>query len=187
VNFTPVVLVGPSGVGKGTVVSWLCAEYPQVWVSVSVTTRQPRPGEVDGRQYYFISQSRFDELIDSDGLLEWACYQSDKYGTPRASVEEKIHEGRAVLMELEVQGARQVRAQLDPVLTVFLAPPSWEELERRLRGRGTEPDDVIERRLATARKEMAAMDEFDHVIINDEVASAGGELVNLIGLGQEAE
>jgi len=183
VSFTPVVLVGPSGVGKGTVISALCAEYPQVWVSVSVTTRQPRPGEVEGKHYYFISDSDFDDLISSGGLLEWATYQSKKYGTPRADVEEKILAGRAVMMELDVQGARQVRARLDPVLTIFLAPPSPEELARRLRGRGTEPDDVIARRLETARTEMAAMGEFDHVVVNREVATAVEELVNLIGLG----
>ena len=182
-NFIPVVLVGPSGVGKGTVISAMSAAYPQVWVSVSVTTRQPRPGEVEGRHYYFISDSDFDNLISSGGLLEWAQYQSHKYGTPRADVEGHILEGRAVIMELDVQGARQVRARLDPVTTVFLAPPSWEELESRLRGRGTEPEDVIRRRLATAREEMAAMDEFDHVIVNREVAGAVEELVNLIGLG----
>ena len=182
-NFIPVVLVGPSGVGKGTVISSICAEYPQVWVSVSVTTRKPRPGEVDGQHYYFISDSDFDDLISSGGLLEWARYQSHKYGTPRAKVEEKILSGRAVIMELDVQGARQVRTRLDPVTTVFLAPPSWEELEKRLRGRGTESDDVIVRRLATAQEEMAAQGEFDHVIVNDEVASAAKELVNLIGLG----
>jgi len=183
VSFTPVVLVGPSGVGKGTVVSALCAEYPQVWVSISVTTRQPRPGEVQGHDYYFISDSDFDALISSGGLLEWATYQSNKYGTPRADVEEKISAGCAVLMELDVQGARQVRARLNPVLTVFLAPPSFQELAERLRGRGTEPEDVIARRLETAREEMAAMGEFDHVIINGEVATAVEELVNLIGLG----
>ena len=186
-SYTPVVLVGPSGVGKGTVISSLCAKYPQVWVSVSVTTRAPRPGEVEGKHYYFISDSQFDSLISSDGLLEWATYQSNKYGTPRAAVEDKILHDRAVVMELEVKGARQVRARLAPLLTVFLAPPSWEELERRLRGRGTEPDDVIARRLTTAREEMAAMDEFDHVIVNREVATAVEELVNLIGLGADGQ
>ena len=184
-SFTPTVLVGPSGVGKGTVVSALCAEYPQAWVSVSVTTRRPRPGEVDGQNYYFISDSDFDKLVSSGGLLEWACYQSSKYGTPRMPVEEKILQGRAVLMEVDVQGARQVRARLAPVRTVFLAPPSWEELERRLRGRGTESEPVIRRRLETARGEMGFMAECDHVIVNQEVASSVEELVNLIGLGAE--
>jgi len=183
VNFTPVVLVGPSGVGKGTVVSSLRAHHPQVWVSVSVTTRQPRPGEVEGQHYYFISDSQFDDLISSGGLLEWAQYQSSRYGTPRLAVEEKIREGRAVVMELDVQGARQVRAHMPQVHTIFLAPPSWEELEKRLRGRGTEPEPVIQRRLETAREEMTAMDEFDHVVTNTEVACSVEELVNLIGLG----
>lgn len=182
-SFTPTVLVGPSGVGKGTVLSVLCDKYPQVWVSVSVTTRRPRPGEIDGKHYYFISDSEFDDLIASNGLLEWAQYQTSRYGTPRCDVEEKIGSGRAVIMELEVQGARQVRSKLNPLRTVFLAPPSWEDLEKRLRGRGTEPGPVIERRLATAREELACMDEFDVVVVNDKVADAAEELVNLIGLG----
>ena len=182
-SFVPTVLVGPSGVGKGTVLASLCLAHPQVWISVSVTTRQPRPREVHGQHYFFLSEDEFDELVCAGGLLEWAVYQTSKYGTPRKTVEEKMRLGRAVIMELEVQGARQVRERLDPVRTVFLAPPSWEELERRLRMRGTETDDVIARRLETAREEMAYADECDHVVVNTEVASAVEELVNLIGLG----
>lgn len=181
-SFTPTVLVGPSGVGKGTVLSFLCARYPKVWLSVSVTTRQPRPGEVHGQHYYFISESEFDQLIDSDGLLEWARYESSRYGTPRVEVEEKIHAGCAVIMEVDTQGAFQIKTRLDPVRTVFLAPPSWEELEARLRGRATETEQVIKRRLKEAKREMKLMDEFDHVIVNREVAVAVEELVNLIGL-----
>ncbi|MCL2735378.1 MAG: guanylate kinase [Propionibacteriaceae bacterium] len=181
-TFTPIVLVGPSGVGKGTVLSALRSRCPEIWLSVSVTTRLPRPGEVDGEHYFFLSDDAFDSLIESGGLLEWAAYQTSRYGTPRAAVEEKIGEGRAVVMELDVQGARQVAARLDGVRTVFLAPPSWEELRRRLYGRGTEAADVIERRLDTARGEMDFMEHCDHVVVNTEVESAVRELVKLIGL-----
>ena len=181
-SFTPTVLVGPSGVGKGTVLAALCARFPEVWLSVSVTTRQPREGEIDGQHYFFISEAEFDRLIGIGGLLEWAQYQASRYGTPRQAVEEMIVQGRAVVMELEVRGARQVKSLLDQVRTIFLAPPSWEELERRLRGRGTESAEVVERRLATARGEMDYRDHCDHVVINREVASAVEELVNLIGL-----
>ncbi|MCL2471100.1 MAG: guanylate kinase [Propionibacteriaceae bacterium] len=182
-NFTPTVLVGPSGVGKGTVLSTLCAQYPQIWLSVSVTTRRPRRGEINGQHYYFVDDARFDQMIAGGDLLEWATYQSARYGTPRADVDEKIRQGRAVVMELDVQGARQVMSRMSHVRTVFLAPPSWEELERRLRGRGTESEQVVQRRLATARDEMEFMDQCDHVIVHHEVASAVAELVNLIGLG----
>jgi len=145
----------------------------------------PRPGEINGQHYFFVSDAEFDALIDCDGLLEWATYQSSRYGTPRAAVEEKIAQGRAVVMELEVQGARQVTATLDPVQTVFLAPPSWDELERRLRSRATESDQVISRRLETARIEMEYADQCDYVIVNKEVADSLVELVNFIGLGTD--
>jgi len=176
------VVVGPSGVGKGTVLDALRAAYPVVWLSVSVTTRAPRPGEVDGEDYYYITDAEFDDLVARDGLLEWAAYATARYGTPRAAVERHIAAGRAVIMELEIQGLRQVVARMTPVRTVFLAPPSWEELERRLRGRRTESEAAIERRLATARTELAAMGEADTVIVNREVAGAVAELVDLIGL-----
>ena len=181
-SFTPTVLVGPSGVGKGAVLASLCARCPDVWVSVSVTTRQPRPGEVHGLHYYFLSEEEFDDLIDSDGLLEWARYQSARYGTPRAEIAQKVAEDRAVIMEVETQGALQIMARLDQVRTIFLMPPSLEELESRLRGRGTESDESIKLRLQIAKHEMSLMDEFDYVIVNSEVAVVVEELVKLIGL-----
>ena len=182
----PTVLVGPSGVGKGTVLAAVCAQHSLVWVSVSATTRVPRPGEVDGRDYYFVSEAEFDQLVDDDGLLEWASYSTARYGTPRAPVEQAIADGRAVVFEVEVQGARQIRDRLTPLRTVFLAPPSWQVLEQRLRGRGTESEAVIARRLDSARRELLTIDEWDHVIINTEVVSAASQLVDLIGLGPNA-
>ena len=182
-SFTPTVLAGPSGVGKGTVLASLCAHYPQVWLSVSVTTRRPRPGEIDKQHYFFVSDSEFDDLVTRDGLLEWADYQSSRYGTPRQAVEEKIRQGRPVVMELDLQGVRQVVSRLNPVTTVFLAPPSIEELERRLRARGTETESDIARRLVTAREELRHQSEFDHVVVNHELAGAVAELIDLIGLG----
>jgi guanylate kinase len=156
--------------------------YPEVWLSVSVTTRQPRPGEVHGQHYYFLTDAEFDELIANGGLLEWATYSTARYGTPRAELEAQVAQGRAVIVELEMQGARLVRERLDPVRAVFLAPPCWNELERRLRRRGTESEASIQRRLETAREEMEYSAECDHVVVNNEVASAVEELVNLIGL-----
>jgi guanylate kinase len=183
VTFIPTVVVGPSGVGKGTVIAQVLAMCPQVWLSVSATTRAPRPGEVNGKHYFFVSEPEFSDLIEHDGLLEWATYQGHRYGTPRQAVIEKVEQGRAVLLEIEVQGARQVLERLRPVRSVFLAPPSWADLEKRLRGRGTEPESVIEQRLVTAREELAFRDHCDHVIVNREVASSAAELVNFIGLG----
>ncbi len=181
-SFTPTVLVGPSGVGKGTVLASLRSLHPQVWLSVSATTRPPRPNEVDGQHYFFLTPAQFDELIAGDGLLEWAVYQDQKYGTPRAEVARQIGLGRAVVMELDIQGARQVKQRLRPLRTIFLAPPSMSDLEARLRGRGTESEAAIRRRLERAAHEIAAMDECDHVIVNHQVAAAVEELVNLIGL-----
>ena len=183
VHVTPTVLVGPSGVGKGSVLAAVCAEHAEVWLSVSATTRAPRPGEVEGRSYFFVTDADFDQMIADDGLLEWASYQQARYGTPRAPVEQAIADGRAVIFEVDVQGARQIRDRLTPLRTVFLAPPSWEDLERRLRGRGTEAEAVIARRLDTARRELLTIDEWDHVIVNTEVALAASQLVDLIGLG----
>jgi guanylate kinase len=183
VRFAPTVVVGPSGVGKGTIVSRLASRYPCVWVSVSATTRPPRPREIDGVSYHFVSDAQFDTLIAEDGLLEWATvHGSARYGTPLAPVAQKIDEGRAVVLELDYQGARQTMARLAQARSVFIAPPSWEELERRLRGRGTESAEVIARRLETARLEMETIEEWSTVIVNREVEEALAELVEFIGL-----
>lgn len=174
------VLSGPSGVGKGTVARKVRELYPQVWVSVSCTTRLPRPGETDGVEYWFVSRERFAELVAAGELLEHAEYGGNLYGTPRAPVLERIAAGHAPLLEIDPQGARQVRAAMPDAQLVFLAPPSWPELERRLTGRGTETDAAIAARLEQARAELAAADEFDVTIVNDDVARAAKELVGLI-------
>jgi guanylate kinase len=172
------VLSEPSGVGKGSVVAAVRRRHPQVWVSVSVTTRAPRPGEVDGEHYHFVDEKRFSELVAAGELLEHATYGGHRYGTPRAPVLETIAAGRPALLEIDLQGARQVRAAMPEAQLVLLAPPSWEELERRLRGRATESDDKVAARLAAAQDELAAFDEFDHQLINNDVESAADELVN---------
>jgi guanylate kinase len=174
------VLSGPSGVGKSTVVSRLRELQPQIWQSVSVTTRPPRPGEIDGREYFFVGDREFDEMAADGRLLEWAHFAGNKYGTPRLPVEEKLQSGIATLLEIDVEGARQVRAAMPGTLLVFLAPPSWDELVRRLHGRETEPPDVIERRLTAARSELAAGREFDITLVNTSVDDVCGQLVSLM-------
>jgi guanylate kinase len=174
------VLSGPSGVGKSTVIARLRQAYPDIWLSVSVTTRQPRPGEENGREYTFVTDREFDRLIAGGELLEWARYSGHRYGTPRSPVESKLAAGVPSLLELDVQGARQVRGQMDDALLVFLAPPSWEELERRLNERGTEPPDAVRRRLLTARAELAAEHEFDVTLVNTSVDEVCERLVMLM-------
>lgn len=176
------VLAGPTAVGKGTVSADVRARYPQVWLSVSATTRPPRPGEVDGVHYRFLSADQFDELAQQGRLLEWAVVHGrHRYGTPREPVEARLAAGEPVLLEIDLQGARQVRATMPQARFVFLAPPSWDELVRRLVGRGTEDEAERERRLATARVELAAECEFDHVIVNDDVHRATDELIRVMG------
>ncbi len=175
------VLAGPTAVGKGTVAAYIRDHHPQVWLSVSMTTRPPRPGEVDGVHYQFVSPDRFEELVAAGQFLEHAVVHGRaSYGTPRGAVQEAVDAGRLPLLEIDLQGARQVREHLPEAHFVFLAPPSWDELVRRLVGRGTESEAERERRLATARLELAAADEFDTVIVNDDVARAGEELVALM-------
>jgi guanylate kinase len=174
-----VVLSGPSGVGKSTVVKALRAEHPEVWLSVSATTRFPRPGETHGVHYRFVSREEFAELVESGGLLEWAEFAGNLYGTPRQPVLDNLAAGRPVVLEIDLQGARQVRALMPAAKLVFLAPPSWDELVRRLTGRGTEDAAVVERRLAVARDEMAAEPEFDVTLVNTSVPEVVGQLVAL--------
>ena len=177
------VLSGPAGVGKSTVVAHLRHHEPHIWHSVSVTTRPIRPGEVDGASYHFVTREEFASMVERGELLEHADYAGHLYGTPRAAVEEHLQAGELVLLEIEIQGARQVRRLLPDALLVFLAPPSWDELERRLRGRGTEEPEVIARRLDQARIELAAEDEFDAVVVASSVSAAATELVSLMGAG----
>lgn len=174
------VLSGPSGVGKSTVVRSLRQASPQIWLSVSVTTRKPRPGEVAGREYYFVSERDFDEMVASGELLEWAQFAGNKYGTPRAPLEERLARGIASLLEIDVAGARQVRHAVPSALLVFLAPPSWTELVRRLRGRETEPPEVISQRLEAARAELEAGSEFDITLVNTSVQDVCRQLVALM-------
>lgn len=182
-----VVLAGPTAVGKGTVAACVRREHPEIWISVSVTTRRARPGEVDGEHYHFVDEAEFDRLIAADGLLEWAVVHGRaRYGTPRAAVEEQLAAGRPALLEIDLQGARQVRERMPKALMCFLAPPSWDELTRRLVGRGTESPDERERRLETARVELAAEAEFDVTIVNRDVETACAELVDLFGTDRHA-
>lgn len=166
------VMTGASGVGKDTIRRVAVPDLGELFYSISATTRARRPGEEHGVQYYFLTTDRFERLIADDGLLEWAEYVGDYYGTPRAPVEAALDEGRDVLLELELAGARQVKEALPEAVTIFIAPPSLAELERRLRGRGTDDEAKIQKRLARAREEIRAVREFDYAIVNDELEHA---------------
>lgn len=174
------VLAGPTAVGKGTVAAHIRENHPEIHLSVSATTRAPRPGEVDGVHYYFVDDAEFDRLIDEGELLEYAVvHNRSRYGTPRAPIDAALAAGKTVLLEIDLQGARQVR-QAEPSATlIFLLPPSWDELVHRLVGRGTEDAEERARRLRTAKVELAAQNEFDHLIVNDNVAAAADEVVEL--------
>jgi guanylate kinase len=182
-----IVLAGPTAVGKGTISADIRAHHPEVWISVSATTRPPRPGELHGVHYWFVSEAEFDRMIADAELLEWAVvHKTARYGTPRRPVEEALSAGTPAMLEIDIQGARLVRQSMPDALLVFLLPPSWEELERRLLGRGTEDEDERRRRLETARAELAAEDEFDVRIVNREVHAAAEELVALMVLDRDA-
>jgi guanylate kinase len=176
-----VVLAGPTAVGKGTVSTYIRENYPDVLLSVSATTRAPRPGEVDGVNYYFVDDAEFDRMIEAGELLEHATvHNAYRYGTPRAPIEAALDQGRSVLLEIDLQGARQVRESMPEARLIFLLPPTWDELVRRLIGRGTEEAAEQQRRLETAKVELAAQDEFDYRVVNHTVAEAAREVVDLM-------
>lgn len=175
------VIAGPTAVGKGTVVRYICENFPNVHLSVSATTRNPRPGEVDGVDYFFLSHSEFDAMVQSGDMLEYAIVHGEnKYGTPRKPVEDALSRGDLVILEIDIQGARQVKKSMPDSRSIFIAPPSWDVLVERLAGRGTEGPDEQANRLKTAKVELEAQDEFDFVVINDEVARCASEVVELV-------
>jgi len=175
-----VVITGPSGVGKGTLIQLLRESIPDVAVSVSATTREPRVGEVDGREYYFLSRAEFDQRVDSGKFIEWAEYAGNRYGTLLEEVSDRTDGARTVLLEIEVLGAEQIRSRVDDAILVFIAPPSPAVLEQRLRSRATDSEEQIEIRLAQAKRELAAAGQFDTVIINDDLETAATQLVEEI-------
>ena len=174
------VISGPSGAGKGTLVKALIEQVPDAWLSVSATTRKPREGEVDGKHYHFISNDQFDDLVRQDGFLEWAQVHSNKYGTPRAQVEQAIAEGKQAILEIDVQGAFQIKEKIPQSILVFIEPPSLEILEERLRDRGTETEDVIAARMSVATMELLEKIKYDIAIVNDDLDVAAKELVDFV-------
>jgi len=174
------VISGPSGAGKGTLVKALIEQVPDAWLSVSATTRKPREGEVDGKHYHFLSNDQFDDLVRQEGFLEWAQVHSNKYGTPRAQVEQAIAEGKQAILEIDVQGAFQIKEKIPQSILVFIEPPSLEILEERLRGRGTETEDVIAARMSVATMELLEKIKYDIAIVNDDLDVATKELVDFV-------
>ena len=179
------LITGPSGVGKGTLVARLLERHPGLWLSVSATTRAPRAGEEEGRQYFFLDRAAFERQVAAGGFLEWAEFAGNLYGTPRGAVQQRLDAGQPVLLEIELEGARQVRRSFPAGFQVLLQPPSFEELERRIRGRGTDSEEAIARRLVRARDELAAAAEFDAVVVNDDLDRALEDLERCCGLAPE--
>ncbi|BAQ60360.1 guanylate kinase [Geminocystis sp. NIES-3708] len=175
-----VVITGPSGVGKGTIVKSLLAKNPEIFLSISATTRSPRQGEVDGKDYYFLSHVQFEEMINNSELLEWAEYAGNYYGTPKKPVLTQITEGKIVVLEIEVVGANQVKESFPTATRIFILPPSVNELEKRLRGRGTDVDEIVTKRLIKAKEELAVSHEFDYQIINDTLEEAVADVEQTI-------
>jgi guanylate kinase len=178
------VITGPSGVGKGTLVSRLLARHPHIWLSVSATTRAARVGEIEGESYFFLTRERFEREVAAGGFLEFAEFAGNLYGTPRAPVEQQLAAGRPVLLEIELEGARQVRRSFPSGVQLLIKPPSLEELERRIRGRGTDSEEAITRRLERARVELAAENEFDASVVNGDLAEALAELEERMNLSR---
>ena len=175
-----IIITGPSGVGKGTVVKELLDRNKDIWLSISATTRNPRMGEKDGENYYFISDERFKDMIDKKEFLEWAQFAGNYYGTPLSTVNEKIEKGFIVLLEIEVEGAKQIKEKFPESLSIFLLPPSKEELEKRIRNRGTEKEEAIDRRLSRANYEIASSNQFDFVLTNHDVDETVKEVFKII-------
>jgi guanylate kinase len=174
------VITGPSGVGKGTLIRGLCQRIPQLELAVSATTRSPRPGERDGVDYHFLTREEFDRHVEAGDFLEHATYSGNRYGTLRSELERRLARGVPVVLEIEIQGARQVRKAMPEAIAVFIAPPSVEALEARLIGRGTDSPEQVQERLATALRELDAQSEFEHVIVNDRLEQATDELVAVV-------
>jgi guanylate kinase len=177
-----IVLTGPSGVGKGTLLQSLLKRHSELYLSTSVTTRAPRLGEVDGKNYYFVNRPEFERMVEAGELLEWAEFAGNCYGTPRSPVEQQVRQGKWVVLEIELEGARQIRQTFPEALRIFILPPSMPELEFRIRNRGTETEEAIARRLERARAEIDAANEFDIQVVNDELEKALGRIEDALFL-----
>lgn len=174
------VITGPSGVGKGTLIRGLRERCPDLELSISATTRDPREGEVDGRDYHFLSREEFDRRVDEGDFLEFASYSGNRYGTLRSEIEQRLEAGHSVVLEIEVQGAQQVRAAKPDSIQIFISPPDPSVLRQRLAGRGTDSEEAIDRRLEVAKQELAAAEDFDHQIVNDDLSRAAEELEQIV-------